>query len=144
MASPPSLPIADQPEVVLAVEALADDLEAALALDDADARRAAIGDLLRQHPTYLEAWARLSEDARDDIERYAYARIGYHRGLDTLRGNGWRPGSLVRWSNPGNRGFLRALDALRAAAEAIGEEAEATRCADFLRDLDPDWDTRSS
>jgi hypothetical protein len=45
----------------------------------------------------------------------------------------------VRWEHPQNRGFLRALDGLRAAAEAIGEADEAERCALFLRQLDPDW-----
>jgi hypothetical protein len=48
----------------------------------------------------------------------------------------------VRWSHEPNRGFLRALDGLRAAASAIGESDEAARCDDFLHQLDPDWDRR--
>ena len=38
---------------------------------------------------------------------------------------GWRGSGYVRWEHRTNRGFLRALDALRAAAAAIGEEPEA-------------------
>ena len=91
------------------------------------------------YPSYLDAWAHLSTLARDDVEAYAYARVGYHRGLDTLRGAGWRGSGYVRWGHPTNRGFLRALDALRASAAAIGEEPEAERCALFLRQLDPEW-----
>ncbi|HKH25074.1 MAG TPA: DUF3151 family protein, partial [Acidimicrobiales bacterium] len=59
--------------------------------------------------------------------------------LDRLRASGWRGSGFVRWEHPQNRGFLRALDGLRAAAEAIGEADEAERCALFLRQLDPDW-----
>ncbi len=49
----------------------------------------------------------------------------------------------VRWQHETNRGFLRALDGLRAAAEAIGEADEAQRCAKFLHQLDPEWDRRT-
>jgi len=45
----------------------------------------------------------------------------------------------VRWRAPTNRGFLRSLEGLRAAAAAIGEVDEEERCALFLRQLDPDW-----
>ena len=65
--------------------------------------------------------------------------MGYHRGLDRLRQNGWRGSGYVRWQHESNRGFLRALDGLRASAEAIGETDEAERCALFLRQLDPQW-----
>ena len=76
---------------------------------------------------------------RDDVEAYAYFRVGYHRGLDRLRQSGWRGSGYVRWRHETNRGFLRALDGLRSAAEAIGEPDEAQRCAEFLRQLDPDY-----
>jgi hypothetical protein len=104
-----------------------------------DARRAALAEVAAAHPTLLDAWAGLAAAARDHIEAYAYARVGYHRGLDALRGAGWRGSGYVRWIHRSNRGFLRSLDALRAAAAAIGESAEAERCAIFLRQLDPAW-----
>jgi hypothetical protein len=104
-----------------------------------DSRRAAVAAVVAGDPAFLDAWAALAGLARDDVEAYAYARVGYHRGLDALRAAGWRGSGYVRWSHESNRGFLGALDALRLAAEAIGEEAEAQRCALFLRQLDPDW-----
>jgi hypothetical protein len=106
---------------------------------DGDERRAAIAAVVAAHPSFLDGWARLSEAARDDVEAYAYARVGYHRGLDTLRAAGWRGSGYVRWAHPTNRGFLRALDALRSTAGRIGEAAEAERCAVFLHQLEPAW-----
>ena len=107
-------------------------LDAATSRDDVAAVAAA-------HPRYLEAWARLGELARDDIEAYACFRVGYHRGLDALRGAGWRGSGYVRGRHPSNQGFLRALDGLRKAAAAIGETDEEERCATFLAQLDPEW-----
>jgi len=88
-------------------------------------------------PRYLDAWARLGEHGRDVIERYAAFRVGYHRGLDALRANGWRGSGYVRWSAESNRGFLRALRGLGAAAAEIGETDEAERIALFVAQLDP-------
>jgi hypothetical protein len=65
--------------------------------------------------------------------------VGYHRGLDTLRANGWRGSGYVRWEHETNRGFLRALAGLQQTAAEIGEDDEAERCAHFLRQLDPAW-----
>ena len=92
----------------------------------------------RAHPRHLEAWAMLAEISDDDVESYAYARGGYHRGLDALRAAGWRGSGYVRWRHEPNRGFLRALEALRASAGAIGEAEEEERCALFLYQLDPE------
>ena len=89
------------------------------------------------HPTSSLAWATLADLAFDDdrvVESYAYARVGYHRGLDLLRRNGWKGHGPVPWEHEPNRGFLRCLHALARAAAAIGEEDEATRCTLFLRD----------
>jgi hypothetical protein len=93
-----------------------------------------------QFPSYSAAWARLAELALADgepVTAYAYARTGYHRGLDQLRRNGWRGAGPVPWAHEPNQGFLRALHALGQAAGEIGESDEAERCATFLRDSDP-------
>jgi len=102
-------------------------------------RRHAVSDVVRTDPGSLDAWAALGSLARDDVEAYAYFRVGYHRGLDALRRSGWKGSGLVRWSHVENQGFLRCLDGLRSAAGAIGEQAEEERCAQFLRQLDPAW-----
>jgi len=71
------------------------------------------------------------------VESYAFARVGYHRGLDALRRNGWKGHGPVPWSHEPNRGFLRCLIALQRAADAINEADEAERCAAFISDCDP-------
>ena len=98
-----------------------------------------------RHPTVSATWAALAEEAltrperqlSDTIEAYAYARTGYHRGLDALRRNGWKGFGPVPWSHEPNRGFLRCVIALAKAAEAIEETDEAERCKQLLRDSDP-------
>ena len=92
-------------------------------------------------PASSTAWATLAEQALDGarpVEAYAYARTGYHRGLDALRRAGWRGHGPVPWSHEPNQGFLRALAALGRAADAIGETAEVERITTFLLDSDPD------
>jgi hypothetical protein len=92
------------------------------------------------HPTSSAAWAALADEALGrgfSVEAYAYARTGYHRGLDALRKAGWRGTGPVPWSHEPNQGFLRALHALSLAAAAIGETDEAQRCSTFLDDCDP-------
>jgi Protein of unknown function (DUF3151) len=118
---------------------LLDSLAAALAIANVADRRDAVSKIVAANPTFLDGWARLSELGRDPVERYAAARVGYHRGLDRLRGSGWRGSGYVRWSHVPNQGFLRALDQLRASAEEIGETGEQDRCALFLLQLDPNW-----
>ncbi|HTZ43665.1 MAG TPA: DUF3151 domain-containing protein [Jatrophihabitans sp.] len=93
-----------------------------------------------RYPASCAAWASLAEVAlarQAVVEGYAYARTGYHRGLDALRRAGWRGTGPVPWSHEPNRGFLRALHALATAAGAIGEADEAERCSKFLHDCDP-------
>jgi hypothetical protein len=114
-------------------------LEHALAAPPAT-RRDAVSDVAAHWPRFLDAWGRLAELARDDVEAYACARVGYHRGLDRLRQAGWRGSQYVRWEQEENRGFLRALAGLQRAAAAIGETDEADRCAQFLYQLEPSWD----
>jgi hypothetical protein len=100
-------------------------------------RRDAVAEVTARWPRCLEAWATLGDLARDDVEAYACYRVGYHRGLDRLRGSGWRGTGYVRWQHRENRGFLRCLDGLRRAAAAIGERDEEERCRQFLGQLDP-------
>jgi hypothetical protein len=97
------------------------------------------------NPAVPAAWAALAEAALagDDstagsVTAYAFARTGYHRGLDLLRRAGWKGHGPVPWSHESNRGFLRALNALGLAAERIGETEEAERCGTFLGDSDPE------
>lgn len=117
---------------------------AQVALDDAlrsDDRALALRAVAAAWPTFLDAWARLAElayDSGDDVAAYAFARVGYHRGLDRLRAAGWRGSQRVTWSHEPNRGFLRSLHELMRAAAGIGEGVEARRCRDFLLQLDPD------
>jgi Protein of unknown function (DUF3151) len=92
------------------------------------------------HPSASVAWAALAEDALADdkaITAYAYARTGYHRGLDQLRRNGWKGFGPVPYSHEPNRGFLRCVASLARAADAIGETDELARCLDLLDDCDP-------
>ena len=91
------------------------------------------------HPRWSDAWAELGALGRDEIEAYAAFRVGYHRGLDTLRANGWRGSGYVRWTHESNRGFLRSLAGLARMARAINELDEAERCEIFLRQCDPSW-----
>ena len=103
--------------------------------------------IVSEHPDSPEVWARMgaiSEPGRFKstlaaVDAYACYRVGYHRGLDALRKNGWRGTQLVRWADEPNRGFLRCLDGLRRMAGWIGEYDEESRCADFLLQLDPEW-----
>jgi len=92
------------------------------------------------HPTSSATWAALADGAFERgsvVESYAYARTGYHRGLDALRRAGWKGYGPVPWAHAPNQGFLRALNALGRAADTIGESAEAERIAQFLQDSDP-------
>jgi len=98
---------------------------------------AAAVEVAARYPAFSLAWALLAESALDGdrpVEAYAYARTGYHRGLDALRRNGWKGHGPIPWSHGPNQGFLRCLAALARAAGAIGETDEATRCWTFLND----------
>jgi hypothetical protein len=134
-----SLTPSGPPETVIAPVApeLSEALADALALDDVTQRRAAVAAVVASHPRYLDAWAALGSLGRDDVERYAAFRVGYHRGLDTLRANGWRGSGFVRWEHRSNHGFLRSVLGLQRAAAAIGETDEDIRCQQFLMQLDP-------
>jgi hypothetical protein len=122
---PPTLLPADHPDV-----AVADRLE----------RGEPAVDVAAAVPSSSLVWAVLAETSLADgrtVEGYAYARTGYHRGLDSLRRAGWRGHGPVPFSHRPNQGFLRALAALGVAADRIGETDEAARVATFLNDCDP-------
>jgi hypothetical protein len=123
LGGPPPTLLPDEPEPRLLIEARVPAVEVAA-----------------RFPTHSAAWAALADEAyeRDAVvESYAYARVGYHRGLDALRRNGWKGHGPVPWEHAPNQGFLRALFALGRAAGAIGETEEAERIRAFLDDSDP-------
>jgi len=96
-----------------------------------------------RHPEDSAGWADLADEALAGagdaaaLQGYAYARVGYHRGLDQLRRNGWKGHGPVPWAHPGNQGWLRCVGALSKAAGRIGETPEQQRCAQLLEDSDP-------
>ena len=111
------------------------DVEVAEQLVDGDPR-----EIASAHLDSPLAWAILAQDALEDgdeVAAYAYARTGYHRGLDALRRNGWRGQGPVPASHAPNRGFLRALVMLGETSRRLGDEAEHERVQDFLREADP-------
>ncbi len=131
----PELPVTEP--AATTIEEPDGSLEALAEAEDAADKQ----EVAARFPTCLAAWAELGQDALDDghpVEAYAFFRVGYHRGLDRIRKAGWRGKGAVAWSHPGNRGFLRSLKGLGDAAAAIGEQDEAARCDQFLRDLAPD------
>jgi len=107
------------------------------AAEDRHDRRDAVSALCAKYPASSLAWASLGDVARDDVEAYAAYRVGYHRGLDALRANGWKGSGYVRWEHESNRGFLRCLEGLARTAGRIGEVSEASRCSQFALQLDP-------
>ena len=136
--TPINLTTGGLPETVIpsydteAVSALAE----ALASPPSD-QKAMVAAVAARWPRYLDPWVALGALSTDTIEAYAYFRVGYHRGLDTLRASGWRGSGYVRWTHGTNHGFLWALLGLHRSAQAIGELDEAERCAQFLMQLDP-------
>jgi hypothetical protein len=117
-----------------------DDADKALAAAAQTGTDEAYADVAARFPAYSGGWAALAANAlaeNQPVAAYAYARTGYHRGLDALRRNGWKGHGPVPWAHAPNQGFLRCLHSLSQAAAAIGESDEAARCAQFLRDSDP-------
>jgi hypothetical protein len=114
---------------------------AALLPEDTEARRHldehSPEETARQYPWFCAAWARLAKNALedgDDVTAYAFARTGYHRGLDQLRRSGWRGHGPIPWEHKPNRGFLKSLYQLSRAAAAGSESRRnwAQRAADAL------------
>jgi hypothetical protein len=132
-----SLTPSGPPETVLPADApnvqqLISDISASQHLD-----REKLLKLVSLAPRSPSVWALYGQNGQDTLERYAAFRVGYHRGLDLLRANGWKGSGFVRWQHPSNRGFLLCLLGLQVNAELIGEVDEAERCRLFLLQLDP-------
>lgn len=124
MAQPPAIQLPENPD--------AEEMRAS----GAGAREVAAA-----HPTDSAAWADLAAAALeegDPVAAYAYARTGYHRGLDALRRNGWKGWGHVPWSHAPNRGVLRCFHYLAQAAESIGETDEVQRLTQLIDDSDPE------
>ncbi|MGI5268389.1 DUF3151 domain-containing protein [Nonomuraea sp. CA-218870] len=120
LAGPPPTELPDTPEAREALES-----------------GAKVSDVAARFPAYPAAWAALAEESFAQghaVTSYAFARTGYHRGLDHLRRSGWKGHGPIPWEHEPNRGFLRCLYALSRAALAIGEKDEAERCLQFLKD----------
>ena len=118
------------------------DAEASSALSEAlkaatPEQKKRVAEIVARWPRFLDGWVAMGQLAHEPVEAYAYFRVGYHRGLDTLRAAGWKGSGYVRWSEETNHGFLRSLLGLHRAAAAIGELDEQERCAQFLMQLDP-------
>ena len=124
-----------QPEIRLTAER-----DLVIELLDAGGEPTVLKLVVARYPRSSLAWAKLADatfDPASPLESYAYARVGYHRGLDTLRAAGWKGRGSIPWAHEPNRGVLRSLYALRRAAEAIGEADEVARLTEFLTDADP-------
>ena len=135
------LSLGGRPRVVLSIPdpQLVGRIEAVSSIEE-------LAGIVAAHPDSMDAWAELGERQEEaaasilaSVTAYACFRIGYHRGLDALRKNGWRGAEMVRWLDEPNRGFLRCLAGLQRLAGRIGEHDEEARCAEFLLQLDPDW-----
>jgi hypothetical protein len=110
-------------------------------LEALDAAGGHPSDVAGRFPECLTAWAELGDRSMAGgqvVQAYAFYRVGYHRGLDRIRGAGWRGSGRVPWAHVPNRGFLRALKGLGNAAAALGENDEAERCREFFERLAPD------
>ena len=125
------------PETLLPEEpGVADSLSRAIGYDVDEV----LEQTVKSFPTSSLAWATLADRAwyrGEPVQSYAFARVGYHRGLDALRRAGWKGQGPVPWSHEPNRGVLLSLYMLRRAAESIGETGEVERLTEFLDGADP-------
>jgi hypothetical protein len=129
------------PETILPAEAaeIIELLRKAETNLDVDVRRKELNSVAVLFPNSIEVWKTLGRHGRDSIESYAAYRVGYHRGLDALRKNGWRGSGYVRWHHTSNQAFLSCLAGVQTISEAIDDLIEAERCYIFLLQLEPAW-----
>lgn len=133
-AGPPETRLPDEP---VEVQHLVSQISAALDSGDKPLVASLADRVVRAAPRSSLAWWSCALAADTDVARYAAYRVGYHRGLDALRANGWKGSGFVRWSHLPNRGFLRCLHGLQRMAAVLGESDEEERCRLFLLQLDP-------
>lgn len=133
-AGPPETRLPEEP---IEVQHLVSQITAAVAAGDRVVVANLAERLVRSAPRSCLTWWACALAADTAVARYAAVRVGYHRGLDALRANGWRGSGFVRWSHLPNRGFLRCLYGLQQMAGALGEDDEEERCRLFLLQLDP-------
>ena len=129
------------PETVLPPEdiQIVNLLKSISSIEDDQIRRSELNRVAGMYPSSIEVWKTTASYGRDIIESYAAYRVGYHRGLDALRKNGWRGSGYVRWVHPSNRAFLSCLSGLQIISEMIQDYEESERCKVFLLQLEPDW-----
>lgn len=100
-------------------------------------------DVVTAHPSSSLVWALLAEGALSQgtpdgfVSAYAFASTGYHHGIAALRQAGWRGFEPIPWEHEPNQGFLRSTWLLALAARRLGDDSEATRCADLVRGSSP-------
>ena len=135
-------PKPSETQIPLPDKNLLEKLESALRNNDIEE----ISQITANNPREIFCWAAMAiatinsselSSISDKITAYSFARIGYHRGLDTLRASGWRGSGYVKSSHRGNRGFLTCLALLAYLAGQINENDEESRCSEFLTMLDP-------
>jgi len=122
---------------------LADEPEVRQALAEAD--RASVASVVAGHPSSPLAWAELADLADSEghsIEAFAFAAVAVDLAREQLAESGWTPGSPVPWSDEPNRAYLRALDAQRRAALALGLDGQAARLAEELASADAEAPAR--
>ena len=123
--------------------ALADEPDVRAALAERD--RGAVDEVVAAYPSSPLAWAELADVADSKgrpVEAFAYAVVAVDLACEQLRDAGWEQGGPVSWSDEPNRAYLRALDAQRRAARALGLHARAERLADELRAADAEAPAR--
>lgn len=119
---------------------LAADRDVVIELLDAAGEPHVLRLVVARYPRSALAWAKLADatfDVNEPLESYAYARVGYHRGIESLQAIGWEGEGSIPWAHEPNRGVLRAMYALRRAADAIREADEAARLTELLTAADP-------
>lgn len=122
---------------------LADEPEVRAAL--AERERGAVDEVVAEHPSSPLAWAELADVADSQgrpVDAFAYAVVAVDLACEQLRAAGWEPGAAVSWSDEPNRAYLRALDAQRRAARALGLDARAERLAGELAAADAEAPAR--